>query len=236
MNRFLGDITDSYADTMKRRVGEVAFDMDVRNEESDFSRSRENAMCDLVTDAYREIAGSDISFINAGSVRNGLLAGEITFNEIMNALPYSNDIVVARVKAQILLDALEFGCSRMPTEFEGFPQISGMEFTVDPGMESTVQIDENSDFVEVGGDRRVRDVLINGKALDPEADYTIATTEYLLNGGDHYTMFIDNAEIIRTTQKTDNAILTEYIENNLHGTIPETYRQDGERIHVINQE
>ena len=235
MNRFLEDITASYADTMNRRVGEVAFDMDVRNEEGDISRSGENGMCDLVADAYREIMETEIGFVNAGSVRNGVQAGELTFNDMINVLPYSNDVVIARVKGQTLLDALELGCSYMPLEAGGFPQVSGMEYTLDMSMESTVQTDENGNYVKVAGDRRVRDVLIDGEPLDPDAEYTVAMTEYIFNGGDHYEMFSENSEIIGTTRKTDNAILTEYVENNLNGVIPETYLQVNDRIHIINQ-
>ena len=235
MNQFLESITAAYVGEMNRRIGEVAFDMEVRNDdEGDISRFRENGACDLVADAYREIADTDIGFINAGSVRNGLPAGEITVNSIINMLPYSNTIVIAEMKGQTLLDALELGCSSMPVQRAGFPQVSGLEFTVDQGIESPVQTDAQEDFVGISGERRVSNVLIDGEPLDPEAVYTVASTDFIFNGGDHYAMFSEDAEIISTTQKTDNAVLIEYIENNLNGVIPDTYQQAEGRIHVIN--
>ena len=60
----------------------------------------------------------------------------------------------------------------------------------------------------------------------------MTSMEYLLTGGDHYTMFKDDAKITGTTQMTDNALLAKYIEKNLNGVIPEKYRQAEGRIHM----
>lgn len=153
-------------------------------------------------------------------------------NTVLNVLPYSNNILIAEMKGQTILDALELGCMNLPTGSAGFPQVSGMEYTVDPGIESTVETTEKGDFIKVSGARRVSDVLIDGEPLDPEAVYTVASTEFFLNGGDHYTMFEDAAEITGTTNLTDNALLARYIEKDLQGVIPETYMQPGGRIHI----
>ena len=237
MHQFLEDITASYADIMDRKVGESAFDMVVREEDgTDISRFSENGLCELVADAFRETGDTDISIVNAGSVRNNLPAGEITFNTIMDVLPYSTNVVIARLKGQTILDALEYGCKDMPVKSGAFPQVSGLEFTVNPNIKSSVETNEVGDFVKVASDRRVSNVLVDGKPLDPEADYTITAAEFLLTGGDHYTMFKDNARIIGTTNMTDNTLLAGYIEKNLNGVIPENYRQAEGRIHVVEEE
>jgi 2',3'-cyclic-nucleotide 2'-phosphodiesterase (5'-nucleotidase family) len=36
---------------------------------------------------------------------------------------------------------------------------------------------------------RVREVMVQGKPLDPERRYTLAVPDFLLLGGDNYTMF-----------------------------------------------
>ena len=237
MHQFLEDITAAYADIMDRKVGESAFDMVVREEDgTDISRFSENGLCELVADAFRQIGDTDISIVNAGSVRNNLPAGEITFNTIMDVLPYSTNVVIAELKGQTILDALEYGCKDMPVKSGAFPQVSGLEFTVDPNIKSSVETNEVGDFVKVASERRVSNVLVDGKPLDPEATYTITTAEFLLTGGDHYTMFKDDARITGTTNMTDNTLLAEYIEKNLNGVIPENYRQAEGRIHVIEEE
>lgn len=123
MKSFLDDIVASYADIMERKIGEVPFDMLVRDaDENDFSRWQENSLCDLVTDAYRTIGNTEIGFLNAGSVRNSLPAGEITYNSAVNVLPYSNEIMTAEVTGQTLLDALEFGVMNVPIKSARFPR------------------------------------------------------------------------------------------------------------------
>ena len=226
-------ITESYAPMMDRKVGELDYDLIVRDDSgADISRNHENGLCELVADAYREVSGAEVSVINAGSVRNNLMAGEVTFNDVLNVLPYSNDILIARLSGQTLWDMLEFGCRSMPAINPGFPQVSGIEFTVDIGTESSVETDENGDFLGVAGAYRVRDVRVGGLPLNPERQYTIATTSFLLGGGDHFKMLVDDAEIIGTTQMADNILLAKYIGKNLNGKIPSGYRQGG-RIREI---
>ena len=233
MHRFVEEITESYAPMMDRKVGELDYDLIVRDDSgADISRNHENGLCELVADAYREVSGAEVSVINAGSVRNNLMAGEVTFNDVLNVLPYSNDILIARLSGQTLWDMLEFGCRSMPAINPGFPQVSGIEFTVYIGTESSVETDENGDFLGVAGAYRVRDVRVGGLPLNPERQYTIATTSFLLGGGDHYKMLADHAEIIGTAQMADNILLAKYIGKNLNGKIPSGYRQGG-RIREI---
>ena len=233
MHQFLEDITASYADVMNRKVGEVAFPMIVRDDETGYSKGHnENGLCELVVDAFRESGKSDIGLINAGSVRNELPAGEITFNTVLNVLPYSNDVQVAKMKGQVLLDALEFGVRKTPETNNGFLQVSGLEYTVDLSVETPVKTNEKGNYLGIEGERRVRDVLVNGEPLNPEAEYTVASSSYLLTGGDNFSMFADDAEIIADVGKTDNIVLSEFIENNLHGVVPETYQNTEKRIHL----
>ena len=265
MHQFLENVTASYADVMNRKVGEVAFDMLVGTEEDpNLSRHSENGLGNLVVDAFREAGQTDIGILNAGSVRNSLPAGEITFRSVLNVLPYSNNAFTAEVKGQTILDALEFGCRKVPGADNGFLQVSGIEFTLDLSKESPVVTDENEAFLRVEGERRVSNVLINGEPLDPEAIYTVTAPEFLITGGDNFTMFaedteggedqedVESTENVEDTEdvenpgnkdgvmnlkdigKTDNVLLAEYIENNLGGVIPESYQKTGERIHVLN--
>ena len=230
MKSFLDDIVASYADIMERKIGEVSFDMLVRDaDENDFSRWQENNLCDLVTDAYRTIGNTEIGFLNAGSVRNSLPAGEITYSSAVNVLPYSNEIMTAEVTGQTILDALEFGVMNVPIKSARFPQVSGMTFAVNKDIESSVTVDEKNQFISVDGERRVSDVLIGGEPLDPDRKYTITTTGFVLTGGDGYTMFKD-AENVTSTMMTDNEILMKYIEENLGGVIPDSYKEAKDRI------
>ena len=237
MKEFLEDIIASYADVMNRKIGTLSYDLRVREEEDgfDFSRVRENALCNLVADAYRTLGKTQAAFINAGSVRNGLSAGDITYQSILGILPYSNGIVTARVTGQTILDALEFGVSKLPEVSGGFPQVSGITYRVNAEIPSSVRTDEKNLFVSVDGARRVSDVRIGGEEIIPEQEYTIAASDFLLDGGDGYTMFSD-AKDVTSTMMCDNDMLKKYIEENLNGVIPERYRETEERIQFITEE
>ena len=156
-------------------MGELSFDRPVKEGDKRISRLRENALCDLVADAYRAAGKTQITFINAGAVKNELKAGDITFRSILNILPYSNDVVTASIGGQTLLDALENGAARLPVADGKFLQVSGMTFTIDLTKESSVQYDSDGHFVAVMGDYRVTDVRVGGEPLDLTAEYTVTT-------------------------------------------------------------
>lgn len=123
----MDEIVDSYADVMDQKVGYVSYDLLVRTQDGfDVSRVEENGLCDLVADAYRDLSGSQAALVNAGSVRNNLMAGEITFKNVLDTLPYYNDVITVKLSGQALLDALEFGVSSLPKPSAKFPQVSGI--------------------------------------------------------------------------------------------------------------
>lgn len=225
MKAFLDAIVDSYKEVMERKIGSLSYDMIVRDENGyDISRVEENGLCDLVADAFRSIGQTDAALVNAGSVRNNLMAGDVTYNSILNILPYSSDIITVKVTGQMILDALEFGVALLPNISARFPQVSGISFHVDRDIDSSVKVDDKNQFISVEGERRVSDVMIGDEALEPEKEYTLAGTSFLLSGGDGYTMLKD-AEVLTMTMLSDSDVVLKYIEENLGGVIPDTYKE-----------
>ena len=129
----------------------------------------------------------------------------------------------------MILDALEFGVSKLPEISAGFPQVSGITFHVNKEIPGSVTTDEKNQFVSVDGERRVTDVKIGEEALDPEKEYTLTGTSYVLNGGDGYSMFKD-ATILTMTMLPDNEVVMKYLEENLNGVIPDTYQEASGRL------
>ena len=148
-------------------------------------------------------------------------------------MPYSNDVLIKEVTGQNILDALEYGVRSLPEPTSRFPQVSGITFKVDVSIDSSVIVDENENFVKVGGERRVYDVKINGKNLDLNKYYTISSNSFILDGGDGYIMFYP-CEIIQTATGIDNDLLQTYIKENLNGEIPLKYKSTENRIVKTN--
>ena len=210
-------------------------------------RSRETNLGDLCADAYRLMSGADIGFVNGGGIRAEIESGEITNGEILAVNPFGNSICVAKVSGGEILDALELACRETQPQADdgqnavgecgGFLQVSGLRFTVDTSVESTVELDENSMFVSCGVNRRVRDVEVLGedgtyKAIDPNGEYTLASNNYLIKeGGDGFTMFADN-ELIISEGMADYQVLIGYITEYLGGVVGEEYAGPQGRITV----
>ena len=199
-------------------------------------RSNETNLGDLCADAYRYMSGADVAVVNGGGIRANIPAGDITYGQVIAVHPFGNEMCVVEVTGQELLDALELSASKLPGEFGGFLHVSGMSFTIDMSVESSVVLDENSMFVSVDGERRVKDVMVGGEPLDPERVYTLASHNYKLkSSGDGYSMFADN-NFLMDSVMIDNQVLINYIVDGLNGVVGEDYADPyGQgRITIIN--
>ena len=79
------------------------------------------------------------------------MKGNITYNNILNMLPFSANIVVKEVTGQDILDALEYGMKSLPGKTSRFPQVSGIKFKVDETIKSPVIIDKDENFIRIEG-------------------------------------------------------------------------------------
>ena len=186
-------------------------------------RCAETNLGDLVADAYRLQMGADVAIANGGSIRVNIDKGDITYGNILKVHPYGNMMSVVEVTGQNILDALEWGAAEVPGENGGFLQVSGMTYEIDSSVDSTCTRDENGMFSGVSGKRRVKNVMIGDKPIDPQKTYTLTTNNYtLFEHGDGFTMF-DDAKVIEDSTRLDNQVLIDYIKDTLNGTIGEAY-------------
>ena len=191
-------------------------------------RSQETNLGDLCADAYRAMGQADIAFVNGGGIRANINEGDITYGQIIKVHPYGNALCVVEATGQEILDALELSVCSLPGESGGFLHVSGLKFSVDMNVDSTVVKDEKKMFVEVAGDRRIKDVEVLQEdgtyaPLDPNKSYTLACHNYLLRDmGDGYTMFADN-NFLQEDVMLDNQVLINYIVEKLGGTVGGDY-------------
>ena len=186
-------------------------------------RSCETNLGDLCADAYLNMLGADIAFVNGGGVRADIAAGDITYGNIIKVHPFGNEACLILATGQQILDALELGSSGLPGELGGFLQVAGLTYEVDTSIPSTVEQDANGAFTGVAGERRVKNVLVNGEPIDPAGEYKLASHNFMLkNGGDGYAMFKDD-EILKDCVMIDNQVLINYIKDYLGGVVGEDY-------------
>lgn len=190
-------------------------------------RSTETNLGDLCADAFlNQSEGADIAIMNAGGIRAPIAKGDIIVNDLLKIYPFSNYLTVIRVTGQQVLDALEWSVHLMPQQFSGFCQVAGITYEVNPTIPTPcVEKDKMFDHIDETMERRIRNVLVDGRPLDPNAFYKLTgSNNHLLNKGDGYTMF-DGAEVITENGKVDVQVLIDYITGPLNGVIGEEYAE-----------
>ena len=192
----------------------------------------ETNLGDLCADAYRVVTGADIAFVEAREIKSNIALGDITYNDLMNALPGGQSISVISVSGYDILDALEMAARVYPAKNSGFLQVSGITFDIQETVIPSVTLDSDGNFTGVTDDYRVTNVMINGKELDVMANYTVAGTNALLNGETGYTMF-QNGPLKKANVTTDNQALITYISASLKNSIGAAYSRSQGRIDSI---
>lgn len=182
-------------------------------------RSKECSMGNFVADAYRKVLNTDAAIVNGGGIRNDLTAGIFSYNDVLKVLPFGNMGIVIEVTGQQILDALELGAAAYPQESGAFLQVSGMSYTIDSSIPSSVQKDEKGSFLGVTGPYRVKNVIIGGRKLELNKKYTLAGSSYILrDGGNGMTMF-KNARVLDDATSNETDIFIEYVQNHLNAVI-----------------
>ena len=117
----------------------------------------------------------DFGVMNAGGVRADLTKGDVTYEQAATVQPFGNNIAVATLSGTAIKEALENQWQTPEaTEKSGRPRL-------DMGLSDNVSYTYNPN-AERGN--RILDIKINGESVDPEKDYTVAASTFLLDGGD----------------------------------------------------
>ncbi|MEE0409519.1 MAG: 5'-nucleotidase C-terminal domain-containing protein [Clostridia bacterium] len=237
VDSYLEEIKESYAQIGNRKIGESKVDL-VTNDESGnrLVRKAETNLGNFCSDALRIVMNADVSFVNGGGMRAPIKTGDVTFNDLISVYPFNNRIVTAEITGQVLLDMLEMGMMPYPEECGAFPHMSGMTFSVDKSIPSSVKLDDQGFFVSVDGDYRVYDVKVLNKEsglyekLELDKKYVITASDYyILDLGSGLSMFKD-ANVLKNEGVLDVDIMEMYITENLNGVIGEEYKNVAHRI------
>ena len=210
---------------LKQPVGEALVELTVNDPKTGKRRVRngETNLGDFVADAYRFVLNTDISMVNGGAIRNTIKNGVFTYNDLLQAFPFGNMCTVIEATGQQIVDALEVGASDYPGEHGAFMQVSGMSYAVDSSVPSGLVVDTKGNFVEIKGERRVKDVMINGKPIDLNGKYTIGGTTYVLKDGGNGLVMFKQSKLLKDGIMTDVDAIMEYVQNHLNAKIKEGY-------------
>jgi len=198
-----------YSDLLEKlavKVGATSVPLDAL---SYSSRTRETNVGNFIADAYRNVTNADVGLVNGGSIRADLTynPGPLTKRDVLSILPFNNPIVKIEITGKTLMEALEHGVARSREDNEPgrFPQVSRVNFKFDAS--------------KLPG-QRVVEATVNGKHIDPNAKYTMALSDFLVKGGDGYTMFKDAPLLIAADKaQKDSEVFEQAIRSAPNSTI-----------------
>lgn len=144
-----------------------------------------NFVTDFIRDRGRELDnGVDFAIANKGGIRRGLPAGTVTKGEIQSMLPFSNHVVVIEISGRDIVDNLE-----IMTRTDGNGISRELKVNYEPLS------------------NQVTSVQLNGHDLEPDRIYTVATIDYLANGGDYMKPLTRGKIVARSSRKVYEDLL-----------------------------
>ena len=219
--------------------------VDLNGERDPGNRTEETNLGDLVSDAIMWTVLKDegslsvdtanaVAIVNGGGIRASINSGSITKKDVNTVLPFGNTITVVYVTGAELLEALEASTYCTPTAVGGFPQVAGIEFTVDTtkAYDSNAETYPASTYYGPASINRVTINNVNGREFDENATYAVITNDFMAAGGDTYYAFASSENKFDTGIPLDEAVMA-YITDSLGGVVGEDYATPKGRIHII---
>ena len=237
-DKIISDINAEYGKVFARTDVELNGDKDPGN------RTQETNLGDLITDSMLWAIRKDaeltvpaenvVAITNGGGIRATIKKGDITKKDINTVLPFGNTLSIVKVTGAELLEALEASTYCTPDSIGGFPQVSGIVYTIDGTKTYDAgDVYEGSTYHAPKTIRRVTIQSVGGKAFNLRTVYTIATNDFLAAGGDTYYAF-KTASVNYDLGIPMDEVVMDYVKTELKGVVSaENYGEAGDRITII---
>jgi len=245
--RNVSDTIISYVDTIYGTAFATS-EAELNGERNPGVRTEETNMGDLIAESMiwyvvkeggleQAEPNAVVGIVNGGCIRASIHVGDVTRNDINKVLPFGNTVSVTYVKGSELLEVLEASTFNSPEAFAGFPQTSGIEWTLDTTKpydagEVYIRDGQPTDYNAPASINRVTISKINGEPFDPEATYALVTNDYCAVGGDTYNVLANCSYTFDTGVAMDVALIG-YIQDVLEGKIPADYANPKGNLTII---
>ena len=133
------------------------------------------------------IPSVDAALINVGGIRSSIGKGDILTKHIYEIMPFENEVIIVKMKGSDLTGLFQYYLKTQKNN-----PVSHLYIETDNGM-------------------NVKE-LINGKIVEPNKDYYIATSDYLALGGDNMSFFA-KGKMIPTGIKLRDLFLEKFRAN-----------------------
>lgn len=134
-----------------------------------------------------------VAYLNYGGLRTDLPKGKITVGKIYELMPFENEMVILRLKGEDLYAMADMIAAK------GGDSVAGMELKIKAG--------------------KTESFLINNQPVDRNAQYFLVTNDYVANGGDNMSMFLNRTMFINTGIKLRDCFIDHLKRDYLAGKI-----------------
>jgi 2',3'-cyclic-nucleotide 2'-phosphodiesterase (5'-nucleotidase family) len=206
-------------------------------------RNAETGLGNLVADALRRAGNTEVAIQNGGGIRTSIGApGNVTMGDTFNILPFTNLVKRApAMTAAQLKDVLEQAVSGASTTGAAqgrFAQVSGMKVFYDSTRAARSNVAPNVAPATVGD--RIRRVVLddgtvlidNGAVVNTTRAFSLATIDFLANGGDNYPFPLNGVVFENTpTSITYQQALADFIQTpKAQGGLQRLNAADGDEV------
>lgn len=140
-------------------------------------------VADSLKSVGMQIPDVDMAIMNVGGIRHHMPEGKITEGQILSTYPFSNHLVLIKVKGSDIIDAMKVSAAK-----GGEAVSSNVRVVADP----------------LGNLVRV---VINGEEMEPDKEYVVATIDYVAEGNDDLVSLANHIKIWESDEEVSVPIL-----------------------------
>ena len=122
-----------------------------------------------------------ISYFNYGGIRTFLPRGEITVGNIFELMPFENEMVFIQLSGNQIQEFLNMIAGK------GGDSVGGVKFVI--------------------SNEKAKNIQVDGAKLNPNEKYWVVTNDYVAEGGDGLTVFIQRSELVKSGRKIRDLII-----------------------------
>lgn len=162
------------------------------------TREAESPLGNLVADALRNSLGTQIGIMNPGGVRADWESGPIHFSDVFRSLPFDNFVSKLTLTGKELRKLIRITHSGA----RGFFSTSGLKVRAIRREDEpySSDLDGNGRIEPWELDRLLEVTLADGTAIEDGKQYTVATIDFLVSGGDSLGWFMNSVPKERINQ------------------------------------
>ena len=165
----------------------------------------ESPLSAFLSDAYMKYSDADIVFNNMGGIRASLPPGPVTDREIMDLMPFYNDVHVYKLSEKDIIDVLNSAVQATSKYHRtGALQVSGLRYRI--GLDDKIK-----DVVLVKQDGT--QIPLNSQNPSSNKFFKVAYNTFVAGGSEGLEALACPEKIIHKCEKNETQMLIDYIKS-----------------------